>query len=277
MDISVIFTTYNSPDWLEKAVWGWYAQTDRDFELIVGDDGSTDETRERIDHLRDATGMEITHLWQEDHGFRKTRILNKAVEAGAEYLVFSDGDCIPRSDFIATHRRYARPGRFLSGGYFKLPEDVSQAITREDIIAQRPFDVAWLRSQGVRLNLHALKFTGGWVGTALNNITTTKATWNGHNASGWKSDLLAVNGFDEQMTYGGEDREMGYRLVNNGVQPYRIRYSTVCVHLDHGRAYATDEVVAANRAIMDGTLASGRRWTPHGIADDPEPAAPSGE
>ncbi|MFW5866776.1 MAG: glycosyltransferase family 2 protein [Armatimonadota bacterium] len=276
MDISVIFTTYNSPDWLEKAVWGWYAQTDRDFELIVADDGSTDETRERIDSLRDATGMQIKHIWQEDRGFRKTRILNKAVQIGREYQVFSDGDCIPRADFVATHRQYARPGRFLSGGYFKLPQDVSDAITREDILEQRPFDLAWLRSHGVRPNLHALKFLGGPVARVLNNITTTKATWNGHSASGWKSDLLAVNGFDEQMTYGGEDREMGYRLVNNGVRPYRIRYSTICVHLAHGRSYATDEVKATNRAIMDRTLQTGRKWTPHGIANETEAATPSG-
>ena len=43
----------------------------------------------------------------------------------------------------------------------------------------------------------------------MNALTPTKPTWNGHNASCWKSDALEVNGFDQRMVYGGEDREFG--------------------------------------------------------------------
>src|SRR4051812_41553867 len=138
MQISVILSTYNQPDWLEKTVWGYSAQGDRNFELVIADDGSSDITRKAIERLRRETGLAIRHVWHEDRGFRKCTILNRAIiEAGGEYLIFSDGDCIPRRDFVAVHRRHARPGRFLSGGYFKLPLALSQAISRDDILGHR--------------------------------------------------------------------------------------------------------------------------------------------
>lgn len=96
MKLSVIITTYNSPVWLEKVLWGYSVQTHKDFEIVIGDDGSRDDTRETIDRLRKETGLTIKHIWQEDKGFRKCRILNKAIlQADAPYLVFTDGDCIP--------------------------------------------------------------------------------------------------------------------------------------------------------------------------------------
>ncbi len=104
MRISVIISTYNHPQWLENVVWGYAVQTHRDFELVIADDGSTDETRLTIQRLRRETGLEIRHVWQEDRGFRKCSIMNRAIlEATTEYLVFTDGDCIPRSDFLAQH------------------------------------------------------------------------------------------------------------------------------------------------------------------------------
>jgi len=43
--ISVILSTYNQPQWLEKSIWGYAVQSRSDFELLVADDGSTDDTR----------------------------------------------------------------------------------------------------------------------------------------------------------------------------------------------------------------------------------------
>ena len=267
MRVSVILSTYNQPDWLEKAVWGYVAQTVTDFELIIADDGSADATRQRIDRLRSETRLPIRHVWHEDRGFRKCTILNRAItEATGDYLIFSDGDCIPRADFIATHRHHARPGRFLSGGYFKLPLNVSQAITRDDILARRATDIRWLRRQGLALSRKASKVAAPhWLAILCDALTTTKATWNGHNASGWKADLLRVNGFDERMEWGAEDREMGERLMNLGVRSRRIRYRAVCVHLDHARGYIRREALVRNQQIRAETHRTHAVWTPHGI------------
>jgi glycosyltransferase involved in cell wall biosynthesis len=267
MQVSVIISTYNEPGWLEKALWGWEAQTERGFELLIADDGSGPETTACIERLRAETGLTIRHVWQEDRGFRKSAILNKAIEAaGGDYLVFSDGDCIPRADFLATHMSLARPGHYLSGGYFKLPKHASDAVSREDVRTGRLFTGEWLDAHGVPRTTKRLLLTSNPVWSAiLNRVSRTLPTWNGHSASGWKSDLVAVNGLNEAMGYGGQDRELGYRLVHLGVRPVRIRFSTVCMHLEHPQGWRTEEAVAASRAITAETVRSRRTWIDEGI------------
>src|SRR5690625_3672381 len=102
MELSVIFSTYNSPEWLEKVLWGYQCQSFQDFEVLVADDGSTSETADLIHRLQQHVSFPLHHIWHEDRGFRKCDILNKAVAAAhTDYLVFSDGDCIPRADFLS--------------------------------------------------------------------------------------------------------------------------------------------------------------------------------
>src|SRR5690606_30275495 len=111
---SVIFTTYNQPDWLEKVLFGFAAQDRADFEVLVADDGSDDRTRQCLLALQPLLPMPVRHLWQPDDGFRKCEALNMAIAAArSDYLVFTDGDCIPRADFVSTHLRERAPGRFL--------------------------------------------------------------------------------------------------------------------------------------------------------------------
>ena len=151
MRLSVIITTYNSPIWLEKVLWGLHAQQYRDFEVIIADDGSSEETAALLKHMRAETGLDLLHVWQPDEGFQKCRILNKAIlHADAPYLVFTDGDCIARPDFLAEHARNAERGYYLSGSYCKLPMETSLAITRDDILAGRCFDMDWLRAHGLK-------------------------------------------------------------------------------------------------------------------------------
>src|SRR5690606_38874223 len=87
------------------------------------------------------------------------------------------------------------------------------------------------------------------LGTFLNRITTTKCNLKGSNASAWKADVLAVNGFDERMPWGGEDREFGVRLINSGIRPKHVRYNAVVIHLDHARGYVDPDQVKANRTL----------------------------
>src|SRR5688572_10333062 len=136
MKVSVVISTYNSPQWLEKVLWGYECQTYRNFELVIADDGSGEETREIINQFKAGSRLEVIHVWHEDRGFQKSEILNKAIQASTtDYLIFSDGDCIPRKYFVNVHVRNAAPGYFLSGGYFMLPIDTTHAITREDILS----------------------------------------------------------------------------------------------------------------------------------------------
>lgn len=267
MFVSVILTTYESPTWLTKVIWGYVAQSHRQFELLIADDGSSEATAACIEQMRRATQLRLHHVWQPKQGFRKCRILNQAImAASAEYLVFSDGDCIPRHDFLAQHVRLAAPDRFLSGGIVRLPRELSEHISVDDIFSGRATSAAWLAGHGWRPSLKLFLLLGrGRRGALLDQLTTTRATFNGHNASAWKNDVVRVNGFDERMGYGGLDRELGERLINAGVRPRQIRHRAICVHLDHPRNYVDAAVVARNRVIRSETRRRRHTWTFSGI------------
>lgn len=272
MRVSVILSTYNSPAWLEKVIWGYSVQTHRNFQLLVADDGSSIETAELLRRIASQTRLVIDHVWHEDQGFRKCTILNRAiVRANTDYLVFSDGDCIPRRDFLANHVRFARPGVYLSGGLVRLSQGLSERISYEDIVSQRAMQLRWLARQGMPVSRRLLKMLPGRSGTILDQLTTTKPTWNGHNASGWKQDLLRVNGFDERMEYGAEDCELGERLINIGVRPRQIRHRAVCLHLEHSRGYVNPLRVQWNKAHRLAVRRNGLTWTAHGIRKQPKP------
>ncbi|QDO93959.1 glycosyltransferase [Formosa sediminum] len=266
-EISVILSTYNAEAWLEKVLWGYNCQSFRDFEIVIADDGSTSETKDLIHRFKKTTSLQLIHIWQEDDGFQKSKILNKAILAcNAEYIVMSDGDCIPRLDFLDVHAKYKQRGYFLSGGYFKLPMKISKKIKEKHINSGKCFSVKWLKKHGLKSSFKNNKLNAkGLKSELLNTVTPTKMTWNGHNSSGWKNDILTVNGFDERMQYGGQDRELGERLFNYGIKSKQIRYSAVCIHLDHKRGYKTEESITKNKAIRKYTKDSKTVWTSYGI------------
>lgn len=265
--IGVVISTYNNPAWLEKVLWGYECQSVNHIEIIIADDGSSLETKNLISKFQVHRTLNIKHVWQDDDGFQKCRILNKALLAAeSEYLIFTDQDCIPRRDFVETHLRFSEKGYFLSGGNFKLPMSISDSLTKNDIENQNAFNLSWLFSKGLKKNFKCTKlFKSKLYAKVLNFVTPANASWNGCNASGWKSDFFAINGFNEDMQYGGQDREFGERLFNNGIKSKQIRYSAICIHLDHGRPYKTEAVLLKNKAIRKHIKKIRQIKTPNGI------------
>ncbi|TWT72734.1 putative glycosyltransferase EpsH [Posidoniimonas polymericola] len=267
MKTSVILSTYNQPEWLTKTLWGYAHQELRPDEIVIADDGSADATAMAIEYARGETGLNLRHVWHEDLGFRKTSILNRAIEAATgDYLIFSDGDCIPRKDYVSVHARHAAPGRFLSSGAVRLSMPGSRAVSEVDIAIGRCFERAWAsRLGGVTWAQRLKMLRPGVLPAVLDRLTTTRPTWNGNNASCWKADAVRVGGFDERMQYGGEDREFGERLVNLGIVPSQLRYRAVLLHLDHSRGYVEPDMAERNRVIRATTVAMKRVRTEHGL------------
>lgn len=265
--VGVVITTYNSPLWLKNVLFGYEAQSHSNFVTIIADDGSGAPTKDVIDFFVARGRLTIEHVWHEDKGFQKCQILNKAIaQTDCDYLIFTDGDCIPEHNFVAQHIALAQPGYFLSGGYVKLTTPVSQAITEADIKNGDVFNIAWLKSKG-QPGSHKLWKLIKCAATKnfLNAVTPTKATWNGMNSSTWTKDIKACNGFNEDMQYGGLDRELGERLYNLGLKGKQVRYSIACLHLDHPRSYDTPETWKKNYAIRNDVKKTGRYWTENGI------------
>jgi glycosyltransferase involved in cell wall biosynthesis len=264
---AVIISTYNQSQWLELVLHGYTLQTIKDFEIIIADDGSDERTKVVIDRFCSQTEIDVIHVWQEDDGFQKTKILNKAIEASnAKYLIFTDGDCIPRKDFVEQHCELRRKKHALSGGYFKLTESISNQISKDIISQQYCFNTNWLLLKGQPKSFKLNKLTtSSFKAKLLNALTPTKATFDGMNVSCYKADILAVNGFDERMQYGGEDREVGERMMNNGIKFLQIRYNAICLHLHHNRPYKNAENEAVNAQIRRTTKTENVKWTAFGI------------
>jgi glycosyltransferase involved in cell wall biosynthesis len=268
-DLAIILATYNQPAHLERVLWGYARQSHKDFELIIADDGSGPETRDLIEKVRSETKLELRHVWHEDRGFRKTEILNRALLATrADYLIFSDGDCIPRDDFVEAHARLAEPRRFLSGGGVRLSQEVTDRITVDDVRSGRVMDPRWLIEAGWNPGRHRLRIIRSpQLAAVLDFLTPTVASWNGNNASTWRKHLLEVNGFDLEMGSGGQDRELGARLENLGLKGKSVRYRAVLLHLEHARPYRDPAVVASIRRTWKRHKRTGATWARRGLRE----------
>ena len=144
--VEVVVSTYNNPRALDLALHALQHQTvGGAFRLCVADDGSGPDTAALVERWRERLGTRLRHIWQADHGFRKNRILNKAIASSqAEHLIFLDGDCLPSPRFVARHLELASPRRFCTGGVIRLSQATSDEITPASVESGQVFTPAWL-------------------------------------------------------------------------------------------------------------------------------------
>lgn len=274
MNISVVVSTFNKPASLQKCLWAFGCQSHREFEVVVADDGSSSETRLLLEQFAREAPFPLRHVWQEHQGFRKSRILNRAIAAcSGEYLIFTDGDCLPRRDFVLAHQEHARQGWFISGGsHINIPEPVHLRFTRDEIEQQLVFSRPWLQSRGLDTRRYRYRLTSSrWLAPVLDFLTPRPGAFIGCNASVWKKDVLTVNGFDESYTgYGSEDRDLGVRLSHAGIRSRRLKYSLVCIHLDHPKAYSKQEMLENKQRLWQARAGKVVR-AGRGIAETAEP------
>lgn len=264
---SVIVSSDSHPKWLLKCLIGFAQQSPNTFELIIADHGVGSDSKSIVERFRRHSGLPIAYVGHDRQASRKCAILNNAIcAAKSDYLIFTDADCIPRHDFVETHLTLREPGRFLSGGDVKLPTSVSNVICGLDIEQGRHADAAWLRARGFRAGRQVIKLRPeGWLTRALDLFSFVRPGWNSHNSSGWKTDLVEVNGFDERMDGGGEDLELGKRLENAGIHGKRIRYRAPVIRLESKRPSVDLGACAVNEEIRRQTKREGRVWTDHGM------------
>jgi glycosyltransferase involved in cell wall biosynthesis len=272
----LVVATYNNPRALELSLASVAAQRRRPDCIAIADDGSGPETAATIAAFRDRhPELPLRHVWHEDRGFEKNAILNEAIASSeADFLVFIDGDVLIHPVFVARHLELARPDRFSSGSLIRLDAAATAAVTEADVTSGRVFDRDWLRAHG------AIDRAGTWAKTMpfpkplmalLDRLSPVQRAWCGANASAFRSALLMVNGFDETMKWGGEDKELGVRLANAGIRGQHLRFTAPLVHLEHARGYADPAVKAANRQTVKAAQRAGVTWTENGIRKGPRP------
>jgi glycosyltransferase involved in cell wall biosynthesis len=257
MKTAVIVTTYNRPDALRAALEGYCAQDTKDFELLIADDGSTSATRELIAAYAGRSAFPLRHVWQEDRGFRAGAARNRALAAtSADYVIFSDGDCVPPVFFVSRHLSLSQPRHFLAGNRVLL----SEAFTAKVLAGELPIH-CWSTARWI----------GVWLRRDINRALPlvrlpdvfrrrAGAPWEGVktcNFSAWRTDLVHANGFDERYSgWGLEDSDLVIRLLHAGVRHKSARFAAPVFHLWHRENDRS--LLAENWARLDEILTSSR-------------------
>ncbi|MGE5162343.1 MAG: glycosyltransferase family 2 protein [Betaproteobacteria bacterium] len=235
MLISVIVTTYNRPDALGAVLAGLAAQADRGFEVVVADDGSRDDTRALVEQAGYGFPVPLGHVWQEDRGFRAGAARNRAAErARGDYLVFLDGDCIPRPDFVTRHRALAERGWMVAGNRILLSESLTARALRERLPlhawSARDWSAARRRGDVNRTLPLATLALGPLRKLAASRWQRVRTC----NLGVWADDFRQVRGFDETFEgWGFEDSDLAVRLLNAGVKRKEGAFATGVLHLWH--------------------------------------------
>jgi len=264
--ISVIVTTYNREDALATALSALSRQRDRGFEVVIADDGSSPATAAVVEHWRPQLGVPLGQVWQADCGFRAAEIRNRAILAcRGDYCVFLDGDCIARPDFIATHRRLAEAGWFVTGNRVLLSPALTADVLREGLQPDRWRASDWINRRmrgGVNRLAAVLRLPLG----PIRRLAARQ--WRGArscNLAVWRRDLDRVDGFDASFSgWGREDSDLLIRLLHAGVRRKDGRFATGVIHLWHPEADRAQ--LGANDARLEAVLHSDRVRAQHGLS-----------
>jgi len=259
--LAVVVSTYNRPDALERVLSAYLSQEDRDIELQVADDGSTEDTRRVVERFAGRAPFPVHHVWHEDAGFRLAAIRNRAIAATtADYVVFTDGDCVPLPGFIAGHRALAEPGWFVGGNRMLLSSRYTERVLREGIALERLTSLDWA---GRFLRGEVNQLAPLWKRSVAQSASWRRRQpdrWQGAkgcNLGFWRADLLRVNGFDEAYSgWGLEDSDLVIRLLHAGVRYKNGRFATPLAHLWHAENDRSG--LARNQDQLDELLASDR-------------------
>ena len=269
--ISVVITTYNRPDALGAVLEACFGQDDKDFEIIIADDGSTANTKACIDALRARAPVPLLHVWQSDEGFRAAMARNRGTLASrGQYVVFLDGDCIPQRDFIARHRKLARRGYLVSGSRVLLSPAFTARILAEHLDLQTlgAADKLRYRAQG-HIN-KVLQLLVKWPDAGRESRRFSWRRIKSCNLGVWRSDLDTVNGFDESFTgWGHEDSDLVVRLFNAGVMRKDGAFATEVFHLWHREAVRDQE--SSNRDLVHKRAADKTVRATQGLAQGGQP------
>ena len=264
--LTLIIAVYNAVRYLEYILAALERQTMTDFEVIIADDGSGHEIKDTIERAKINVTFPIQHLWQEDIGFRKNSMLNKAIHAShADYLVFIDGDCVPHHKFLSDHWSNRQEGSLLCGRRMNLSKQLTDRLTLDRIRSgefEKLSPTVWMDGFLARSsNLEdAIRLENSFLRKILHR---NHARILGCNFSIGKKMLEQINGFNEEYHAPGigEDTDIAFRLELTGANFITLRYLAVLYHLYHPATPVGDE----NRRIFEKVVEARNPVCPNGL------------
>lgn len=246
---TLIISVYNNIRALELILCAAEIQSNKNFEVLIADDGSANNMLEFITKFKENSKLDIRHIYQNDNGFRKNKILNSAIKlSSANYLIFIDGDCIPHSDFIKEHLDHMEDNTVLCGRRVILSKRFSDKITKESILKK---EMEKIKISHVLDSWRGKSARSTYIeeGFILKNKTLRKFLTRGEphilgcNFSLPKKTMEKINGFDENYNGPGlgEDSDIEYRLRLAGAKFKSIRNLAILFHLHHEKTIESSQ------------------------------------
>lgn len=239
--VSIIISFYNKIDVLKLLFVALECQTFKDFEVLVADDGSSSDVVSELKRIIPTLPFVVKHVWHEDLGWRKNKILNLAVaHAESDLLIFMDGDCLPHRSFVEDHLNVAKRGEVSTGRRVMLTDRITKKINADNIRSgilgyklffQLLYDTA-IKGKITKME-QMIRLKPDWFRHLI--VRDSKRFILGCNFSMFKNDLIQIDGFDERFVHPGygEDIDLGNRLSNNGVKIMSRRRLMVLFHTYH--------------------------------------------
>lgn len=266
--VSLSIAFYNSPKLWEMMLAALERQTFTDFEVIFCDDGSRPEVVEELKKSFEKTKIAVKHLWHEDRGFRKNRIMNWGIfESSSEYLIYVDQDCLPHPEFIKEHLQNRQAKTVLCGRRLNLTPWVSRMLTpskiRDGFIEKNlwwivPFGCYMKDNNGIKGIYLKSPFLRKYFNRKFRGIV-------GCNFSVFKQDMLDINGFDFRYEAAGtgEDTDIEFRLKLNQVKMKPFTHTAVQYHVWHKLLSRQ----SPNEDIFREVVRQGSITTEHGLKE----------
>lgn len=257
MKISVIIAFYKNLPFLDLVLSGLQRQDYDDFEVIIAEDDDAAATRAYIAKRSVEVPYVLKHVFQEDKGFRKNRILNEAVMAAeGSFLVFLDQDCIPHRKCLREYASAAKEGIALFGRRVMMNEKLTRKLVATG-------DRRLLSFYSHVKHGSARKEDGIYL-----PFFRKSSKRNGIMGCNWgllKQHVVEINGYDEDyVTAGvGEDVDIEWRLIANGVRLQSMKHRAIVYHLHHAAHYSPDAPVGY--ALLKEKRAAGRVYCSNGL------------
>ncbi|PIB32423.1 glycosyl transferase [Gaetbulibacter sp. 5U11] len=254
---TLLIATYNWPEALDLVLQSVLNQSQLPDEVIIADDGSTNETKVLIDSFKTKFKIPLIHIWQKDEGFKKAHILNKAIaKASGDYIIQVDGDCIMHSHFIKDHLQFVQENTYLFGSRVNIQKDYLDTLFKTKQTSFSAF------SKGIKKRTRALHIP--MLSKLYKPNAEFSSKFRGCNTSYFKKDFIAVNGYNEDITgWGREDSELVLRMHNNGLQARRLRYRGIVFHIYHNEK--SRDRFEINDTIEQKTITQSIKWAKNGV------------
>tara|TARA_R100000935_G_scaffold1421_2_gene4413 strand:- start:1967 stop:2752 length:786 start_codon:yes stop_codon:yes gene_type:complete len=258
MKTALLISTYNWPEALDLVLKSALNQSQFPDEILIADDGSKEDTKVIISSYQQKSTITIKHIWQEDKGFRKSMILNKAISAStSDYIIEIDGDCLMHKDFVKDHISRVEEGVFLYGSRVNIKKEALSKIF-ENKICQFSFLSGLIRKRTRNLRIPFLRDS-----YKASPLFSPKVR--GCNLSYWRKDFVEVNGYNEDMEgWGREDSEFILRILNHGIHGKRLRYGGIIYHLYHTESSKNN--LEDNNRIQQKTIQEKLVWCENGVS-----------